>query len=261
MARVIGTSPSDIYGTLSANGRVFLINQNGILFAPGSQVNVGGLVASTLNITDAQFLNGQYDFLGASGFGSVNNQGTININGPGGYAALLGSTVMNNAGFITATSGTVALASGNEITVNLDPTGTISAVLVTRGLDANPSGSQAAISNSGKISADGGTVILTVKALKGLFRDLINNSQIIEANSISTLGGKVVMSADGDQITNTGRITAAKVQAQTVNGDFNNQGAIAAENTISVTADGNINLPNGSLVVSAPVGGKHYLGW
>ena len=75
--RVLGSDPSNILGNLSANGKVFLVNPYGILFGQGSSVNVGGLVASTLNITDSDFMAGSYRF-GAAGNGAILNQGSIN---------------------------------------------------------------------------------------------------------------------------------------------------------------------------------------
>jgi len=176
--RVIGSSPSDIYGALKSNGQVFLINKNGILFAPGSEVNVGGLLASTLKISDKQFLRGKYYSLNssgqlvavngyrfrgaASGFGSVVNQGAISITAPGGYAALLGSSVKNAGaslgvfpGSIVTTAGPVVLASGDAIAVNLDPSGLISAVVVQKGLQHNTSGSANAVLNAGSITTNG----------------------------------------------------------------------------------------------------------
>ena len=96
--RVLGADPSSILGSLSANGKVFLVNPNGILFGKGAQVNVGGLFASTLNITDADFMAGRYKFTG-SGNGTILNQGSINADG--GYVALLGANV-SNEGVITA---------------------------------------------------------------------------------------------------------------------------------------------------------------
>jgi filamentous hemagglutinin family protein len=74
--RVLGTDPSVILGNLSANGKVFLVNANGILFGQTANVNVGGLVASTLNISDADFLAGKNSFAGTSG-ASVQNDGRI----------------------------------------------------------------------------------------------------------------------------------------------------------------------------------------
>ena len=89
--RVVGSDPSSILGSLSANGKVFLVNPNGILFGIGAQVNVGGLVASTLNISDADFMAGRHKFAGA-GNGTVVNQGSITA-ADGGYVALLGASV------------------------------------------------------------------------------------------------------------------------------------------------------------------------
>ena len=95
--RVTGTSPSSIMGTLRANGQVFLINPNGVLFGRTAQVDVRGLVASSMNISDSNFMSGNYFFQGQNG--SVINQGVISA--PGGYAALIGSHVINS-GYITA---------------------------------------------------------------------------------------------------------------------------------------------------------------
>lgn len=103
--RVTGTDASAIYGTLSSNGKVYLINPNGILFSRTAQVNVGGIVASTLDISDSDFLSGNYSFSGSGG--SVVNNGTITAS-DGGYVVFLGNTV-NNTGTITANSGTAAL--------------------------------------------------------------------------------------------------------------------------------------------------------
>ena len=73
--RVTGVSPSQILGALQSNGRVFLINPNGILFGAGAQIDVGGLVASTLNLSDQDFLAGRMRFTATPGAGSVVNLG------------------------------------------------------------------------------------------------------------------------------------------------------------------------------------------
>ena len=94
--RVLGQSPTQIYGSLSANGQVFLLNPNGVLFAPGAQVNVGGLVATTLSLSDADFLAGRNTFTKGAFAGSVINQGTIRA-ANGGYVALMGPEVRNES--------------------------------------------------------------------------------------------------------------------------------------------------------------------
>jgi filamentous hemagglutinin family protein len=118
--RVTGVDPSIILGTLQANGNVFLINRNGILFGPDSVVNVGGLVASTLNLSNEDFLAGNYAFAQVPGseLAAVVNQGKITIT-PGGYAVLTGPSVINE-GTIVAHAGKVVLASGEQATLNLD---------------------------------------------------------------------------------------------------------------------------------------------
>ena len=87
--RVVGADPSNIFGTLTATGKIFLINPNGVLFGPSAHVDTHGLVASTLNITNDDFLNGNYRFNNPGG--NVLNQGRINA--PGSYVALLGKIV------------------------------------------------------------------------------------------------------------------------------------------------------------------------
>src|SRR6185503_15525961 len=151
--RVLGPDPSSILGSLSANGKVFLVNPNGILFGQGAQVNVGGLVASTRGIADADFMAGRYRFTG-QGSGSVINQGTINADG--GYVALLGASV-SNEGVISARLGTVVLAAGNAMTLDVAGDGLLN-------LTVNEGAFNALVSNGGLIRADGGNVMLTAQA-------------------------------------------------------------------------------------------------
>jgi len=151
--RVLGSNPSSILGSLSANGKVFLLNPNGVLFGKGAQVNVGGLVASTLNITDGDFMAGRYQFAGA-GNGTILNQGSITADG--GYVALLGANV-SNEGVIAAKLGTVALAAGNAVTLDVAGDGLLN-VTVNQGIV------NALVQNGGMIQADGGQVLMTTQA-------------------------------------------------------------------------------------------------
>src|SRR5882724_10234150 len=92
--RVISDNPSLIYGSLQANGHVYLINQNGILVGPGGHVNTGGFTASTLDVNNNSFLaGGDLNFTGHSAAG-VNNQGSIQA--LGGDVFLIANTVQNS---------------------------------------------------------------------------------------------------------------------------------------------------------------------
>ena len=89
--RVLGGAPSEIFGHLLANGRVFLVNPSGVLFAPGAELDVGGLVATTMNITDTDFMAGRYVFT-EGGDGEVVNAGSIH-SADGGFVVLAGDHV------------------------------------------------------------------------------------------------------------------------------------------------------------------------
>ena len=183
--RVTGPDPSNIFGSLVANGKVFLVNPNGVLFGPGAQVNVGGLVASTLNISDADFMAGKYNFSGP-GAGVVLNQGTINADG--GYVALLGGSV-SNQGLITAKLGTVAMAGGSAITLDVAGDGLLN-VTVNQGLVS------ALVQNGGMIQANGGQVVLTTQAAGQLLKTTVNNTGVIEAQTIGGRQGQISLLAD-----------------------------------------------------------------
>src|SRR5882724_2650586 len=113
-----GLGPSEILGTLTANGRVFVINRDCILFGPGSVVNTAGFLATTHDIKNSDFMAGRYNFdIPGRPDASIVNQGRITATS-GGFAALVAPGV-RNSGTITATLGTVALASGNTFTLDL----------------------------------------------------------------------------------------------------------------------------------------------
>jgi filamentous hemagglutinin family protein len=115
--RVTGVNPSQLMGTLTANGQVFILNPNGVLFGAGSQVNVRGLLASTLGMDTAGFMGGAYVLQGSSS-AKVLNQGSIKA-GDGGYVALVGPAVVND-GRISASKGDALLAAGDKVTLRLE---------------------------------------------------------------------------------------------------------------------------------------------
>ncbi len=193
--RVIGPEASSIFGRLVSNGQVFLTNPSGILFAPGAQVDVGGLVASTLDLSQDNFAAGQLVFGANTGAGgSVVNQGAITA---GGYVALFGADVANE-GEITVPAGSVVLASGRSATVSLSDSGLLSAVVTP--------GDPGQVLNSGRITADGGSVRLSAESAQGLAASLVNNSGLVRANSIVERAGEIHIT--GDAVTSSGQLQA-----------------------------------------------------
>jgi len=185
--RVLSSDPSSILGQLTANGKVFLVNPNGILFGENAQVNVGGLVASTLSISDVNLIAGVYHFTGTSS-GKVVNQGNISTNTDGGYVAMLGANVMNN-GTISAKLGMVTLAAGTAITLDVAGDSLLNVTV-------NQGAVNALIQNGGLIQADGGQVLLTTQAAGALLHSTVNNTGIIEAQTLSNQSGTIRLLAD-----------------------------------------------------------------
>jgi filamentous hemagglutinin family protein len=189
--RVVGADPSVILGSLSANGKVFLVNPNGILFGKSANVNVGGLVASSLGLSDSDFMAARYAFSGTGG--AVLNQGSITSNG--GYVALLGAKV-SNEGTIQANLGTVALAAGEAITLDLAGDGLLNVAIDKGAVDA-------LVHNGGLLRADGGQVLMTAQAAGQLLRTVVNNSGIIEARTLENRSGVIKLLGDMQSGTTT----------------------------------------------------------
>ncbi|MCK9381104.1 MAG: filamentous hemagglutinin N-terminal domain-containing protein, partial [Sulfuritalea sp.] len=180
--RVQGGDPSAIYGRLTANGHVFLTNPGGILFAPGAQVDVGGLVASSLGISDANFLAGKYNFLNTGGAGAVVNQGNINV-ANGGFVALIAPQV-GNSGAINATGGSIGLAAGDAVNLDFDHDGMLS-------FQVNIAAAAARADNTGVLIADGGRVVMNAQARDALLSTVLNNDGVIRARSLETRQGEI----------------------------------------------------------------------
>lgn len=187
--RVLGADGSKIMGQLDANGRVFIINPNGVLFGAGAQVNVGGLVASTLDLSVSDFEAGNYAFKGNGSNASVINNGRISA-ADGGSVALLGGTVSNN-GVIVANQGTVALAAGNAVTLDFAGDGLLNVQIDQAVKDA-------LVENRQLIQADGGHVILTASAADALLQTVVNNEGVIQARTLGEREGRIVLLGDLD---------------------------------------------------------------
>lgn len=193
--RVVGSNPSEIFGQLTANGQVILVNPNGVFFRPGSSVDVGGLTASTLNIANEDFLKGQLRFAGDSQ-NPVINAGTITAQN--GYVNLLAKEVVNE-GIIAAQTGSVNLAAGSGMSLDYNGDGKMT-VAVTDGAY------QSAVANKKLIQADGGLVVMTASGKDALMDSAVNNSGMIQANTLGEATGQI--SLTGDNIATTGTISA-----------------------------------------------------
>ena len=200
--RIYDTSGAQIMGRLNANGQVYLIDPNGILFGKGAQVNVGGLVASTMNLTGS---TANTQSLGGNSTASVQNFGTIKA-GVGGYVSLLGHTV-SNEGTVTAQLGTVSLAGGSAFTLTFSGNQLLNAVVTQSQLND-------LAKNGGLISANGGQVIMTAGARDALMASMVNNDGIIEAQSVSGASGRITLlgGMKNGTVTNDGTLDASATQ-------------------------------------------------
>lgn len=188
---------SEIYGTLTANGMVLLMNPNGVLFGAGANINVGSLIATTGTINQSDFMGGGAFAISGATAGSVTNRGTITAESAG-LVALVAPSV-SNQGIITATGGTVLLAGVSAATISMN--GGLYE-FVTGAAGAN-------VANSGTIQADGGTVLLTAANASAILDNVINMDGIIQARTVGTRDGSIVLEGgDSGNVRVTGRLDA-----------------------------------------------------
>ena len=189
--RIFDQNPSQIFGSLQANGSVILINPNGILFGPNAQVNVGGLIASSLNLSNANFLAGHYLFQGTGIEGPVKNMGVINASHDGVY--LLAPNV-ENSGVIKSHQGNIVLAAGATAYLSNRPDG--------RGFLAELSNPLGQAVNLKDLIADGGNITLAGR--------VVNQAGLIQANSVREKHGKIELYASETLTLKAGSRTIAK---------------------------------------------------
>lgn len=189
--RIVGHDPSKIMGALQSNGHVFLINPNGILFGRDSRVDVNGLTASTLALSDADFLAGKNNFRAGARAGDIVNQGNIST-AAGGKVFLIASNV-DNSGIITTPQGQVVLAAGHTVQL-ADAANPALHVVV-----AAPEHQSV---NLGQVIAQGGKV--------GIYGALVRQRGVVNADSAQLgEGGKIVLRASGDAMLEAGSVTSA----------------------------------------------------
>lgn len=217
--RVTGSEQSTIAGRIRADGSVYIINPNGIAITSRGTVQTGGaFVASSLDISDADFQAGRASFLGKGTSARISNAGSI-VAGQGAYVALLGGAVANS-GSIIVPQGRLALGSGEQIALDLNG-GNFLQVAVPTALFT----SEALVSNSGTMTASGGLVELKAAVLKDAVRNVVNMSGSINADSAVGDGGRIVLLGGADQRNLAGMVKvtgtlSARATGTTGNGGF-----------------------------------------
>jgi filamentous hemagglutinin family protein len=204
--RVTGDAPSTIAGQINANGRVFVVNPNGIQITRSGTVNTAGFVASTHDIKNGDFLEGRYRFEGGGSSQGVVNRGRIKAK-PGGFVGLVGGRVANE-GSIEAPGGKVGLGAGEQVTVDVEGDGFLSVSV--------PSGDayklHALVKHSGRIRADGGAVEMRAATSADAARAAVNVTGRVEARGVSRNGaGLTFGSAAGRVVIDGGSGGAVRV--------------------------------------------------
>ncbi len=234
--RIYDANPSSIFGSLSANGQIYLVNANGFLFGPTSTVNVAGMIASSLNITDSTFTNGILSPLqnakpalepftgnsqhfsddGPVGSPQITNTGTITVekgallNAADGGRLLLAASAVNNAGALSAPDGQIILAAGQSVYLQAAPSGDTALrgliVQVDAGSSAASALASATVSNeaTGSLSAPRGNITLA-----GL---MINQDGRISATTSVAANGSVTLTAGTHPETAAGGTSIAATQ-------------------------------------------------
>src|ERR1041385_5471761 len=204
--RILDTNPSQIWGSLNANGYVVLMNQNGFYFGPNSSINVGGFIATPVPIApESPMGGGLWQFNGTPPLASIINYGEIKAQS-GGSLFMVAEKIENH-GVLSAPDGTLGLYAGKEVLISERPDG--------RGISASVKLPEGSIDNTGKLIADAGSI--------ALHASVVNNSGLVQANSVRerngvielvasegvTLDAASVVQASGDAnaVSDGGRIT------------------------------------------------------
>ncbi|WP_155740929.1 filamentous hemagglutinin N-terminal domain-containing protein, partial [Burkholderia diffusa] len=199
------TGTTQILGSLTANGQVFIVNPQGVVFGKGSVVNAGAILASTRDIDPTQFMSqgARSLFLsgGSTGAGVVVNDGGVSV-APGGWIALAGD-VVKNTGSLSAPGGAVALLAGGNATLALS-----NGLLVDVCVSASQA--QATIAHSGSIAAQGGKVFIDANTANSLLGSAVNLTGVVDVSSETGAGGTIAVDAGASGVANLSgaRLTA-----------------------------------------------------
>ncbi len=228
--RVKSADPSRIAGKLSANGHVILVNPNGVMFDKGARVDVNGLIATSADIDNRDFMQGNLNFSQPGDPDAVIvNHGEITA-GEAGLVGLVAPRVENH-GVIRARLGKVQLASGDRFTVDLHGDGLLS-------VEASDAVASQLVANTGRISAEGGEIALSAAAGRELVDSLIVVEGELKAPTIQAYEGRIVVTGQDANITVSGTLDASGLGGAgeiLVGGDFQGKGLLPTAYTTTIT--------------------------
>jgi filamentous hemagglutinin family protein len=232
--RVVSSDPSIIAGVITANGQIVIINQSGVVFTKGSEVNAQSLLVATSNISNADFMAGKLNFTGTPNPGaSIVNNGTLTA-AKAGLVGLVAPQVANN-GVITAQLGQVVLAGADAFTLDLygDRLVSLDVTKSVTQVDLGGKTVTALVTNAGLIVANGGKITLTASSADALVSQLIDDWGVLRADSVGTQAGMISLQAVGGNINIAGSLLARGTTAGTQGGAV---GAVAT-GTVAVGAN------------------------
>ena len=188
--RVNSADPSNILGNLTANGNIILINPNGVFFGKGSVVDVNGIIATTADINNDDYMVGKLEFnIPGNPDATIENEGLITAK----EAGLVGIVAPNvlNSGIIKAKLGKVQLASGDAFALDLYGDGLYSIKVSDDVLSQ-------LVTNTGQITAEGGTIAITAAAAKEIVNSLIVIEGELRSPTIEEKNGEIIISGSNE---------------------------------------------------------------
>ena len=224
--RVVGNQPSEIFGQIHSNGQLVLVNTSGIFFSESSHLDVGGIVVSTLDIDNKNFLQDEFTFEGDSS-ARIENRGNI-FSRDDGYIAIIGNDIVNT-GSITSHSGSVGILSGKKVLLGFEGD--------TVAYDVTALSENSSVLNEGSVT--GSTVELNLQSSDSIENIVINNDGVIKATGFEYSGGEIIISSNSGTVVNHGDITVnGSAQNHNIAGEINVQaerfihyGSVAASAT------------------------------